>query len=578
MPMAKPNESHPVPTSDSGAPVDLSPLRNFRFDAPAAVVVFLVALPLCLGIALASGAPLFSGLIAGIVGGTVIAFLGGSPLAVSGPAAGLTVIVMSAIDDLGGWEPFLLAVVLAGILQFVLGVVRAGIVSYYFPSTVIKGLLAAIGVILILKQIPHSVGWDKDPEGDLQFLQPDGHNTFSEIFYAFEHVHIGAAIIAVLGLAILITLQRKPTLIRTKWLPGPLLVVLMGIGVNEFFAAVAPSLANTGELLVAIPVLHDVGMRELISFPDFSRIADPAVYQTAVTLAIVASIETLLCVEAIDKLDPFKRKSDTNKELRAQGIGNLVCGLIGGLPITAVIVRGSANIQSGARSQMSSFLHGVLLLLAVVAIPIVLNRIPLAALAAVLLHIGYKLAPLSLFKSMWARGRVEFLPFITTVVAILLTDLLKGVLIGFATGVFFILRANLKTPYYLHRRESHEEEHPSGRRTHIHLELSENVTFLNKASVAKALSEIPDGAVVDIDASHSMHINRDVLEVIHEFAVGARYRGIACTLVDVPSADATSGDLEGRKPVEESLAPNQPRARQPHARTLAAGETSTPDE
>lgn len=568
--MAKSPEPGADPSSPPGGSTDLSPLTNFKFDAPAAVVVFLVALPLCLGIALASGAPLFSGLIAGIVGGTVIAFLGGSPLAVSGPAAGLTVIVMSAIDDLGGWEPFLLAVALAGVIQIILGIVRAGIISYYFPSTVIKGLLAAIGVILILKQIPHAVGWDKDPEGEMQFFQPDGHNTFSEIIYAFEHVHVGAALIAAIGLAILILLQRKPHLIRTKWLPGPLLVVLMGIGVNELFRAVAPGLANNGELLVAIPVLQDVGLSELVSFPDFSRIGDPAIYQTAGTLAVVASIETLLCVEAIDKLDRFKRTSDTNKELRAQGIGNLVCGLIGGLPVTAVIVRGSANIQSGARTRMSAFLHGVLLLLAVVAIPALLNRIPLAALAAVLLHIGYKLAPVSLFKAMWARGRGEFMPFIITVSAILLTDLLKGVVIGLAAGVFYILRANLQTPYYLHRRETYEEERPEGRRTHIHIELSENVSFLNKASVARALDDIPDGAIVDIDGSHSININRDVLEVIHEFHESARHRGIDCTLVDVPSVDATAGELAERKPVEELLAPDEAKGRPAHARELAA--------
>jgi MFS superfamily sulfate permease-like transporter len=547
--------------ASSGVATDLSRHRNFKHDVPAAVVVFLVALPLCLGIALASGAPLFSGIIAGIVGGLVVTWFTGSPLSVSGPAAGLTVIVMGAIASLGSWEAFLLSVVIAGVLQVAFGFLRAGIIAYYFPSTVIKGLLAAIGLILILKQIPHAVGFDLDPEGEMSFEQMDGRNTFTEIPYALGHFQAGAVIISMVGLALLVFVARHPRLSKIRWLPGPLVAVVAGLVLNEVFGLVAPDLLNRGELLVQIPNIAEQAepgagfidvASKVLSFPDFSRAFEYDIYKTAFVLAIVASIETLLCIEAMDKLDPFKRSSNSNKELVAQGIGNICSGLIGGLPLTAVIVRGSANAQSGGRTANASFLHGVLLVLSVLAVPWLLNRIPLAALAAVLLHVGYKLAPISLFKQMLDRGPNQFIPFIVTVLAILFTDLLVGVIIGMAAGVFFILFANLQTPYYMHRREVHEEDHPEGRRVHIHLELSENVSFLNKASMNRALHKMPDGAVVEIDGSHALFIDRDVLEIIHAFAESAHHRGIDVTLTDIPPADAKPAELTSRKPVEET--------------------------
>lgn len=533
----------PTHPSHSGTATNLSPWANFRHDLPASVVVFLVALPLCLGIALASGAPLMAGLITGVVGGLVVPWLTGSPLSVSGPAAGLTVIVLAGIERLGGYDAFVLAVMLSGVMQIGLGMVRAGLVAYYFPSNVIKGLLAAIGVILILKQIPHAIGFDLDYEGDLAFVQPDGRNTLTEIPYAIGHFHLGALIIAAVGLVLLIAWAKIPALKRLRWLPGPLIVVAAGIALNEGFRAFAPTLANEGKLLVN---LGDGSLWAEFRFPDWSRITDPEIYTTAALIAIVGSIETLLCVEAIDKIDPYKRSSDTNRELRAQGVGNMLAGLIGGLPMTAVIVRGSANVHSGGRSQMASFGHGVLLVAAVLAIPSVLKLIPLAALAAILLHVGYKLAPISLFVSLYRRGLDQFVPFMVTVVAILFSDLLTGVAIGMGCAVFYILRANLATPYFIHRMEVIENAEQKSR---IHIELSENVTFLNKASVNKALRELPDNSVVEIDGSHATYIDRDVLELIEEFREGARLRGIEVSITQVPASD---GPAAGRVAVGRS--------------------------
>ncbi len=528
---AKKLVSGPFHPSQSGTRTDLSPLKNIRHDLPAAAVVFLVALPLCLGIAVASGAPPMAGLITGIVGGLVVSWLSGSPLSVSGPAAGLTLIVMSGIEDLGSYEIFGLAVVFSGVIQMGLGLIRAGLIAYYFPSNVIKGLLAGIGFILILKQIPHAIGFDGDFEGDLEFLQADGRNTLTEIPYALGHFHWGALIIAVVGLLLLVAWTRSERLRSMRWLPGPLAVVAAGILLNELFRAMAPGLANEHELLVE---LDAGGLLAGLSMPDFSHITNPQVYTTAATIAVVGSVETLLCVEAVDKLDPFKRSSDTNRELRAQGVGNVLAGLLGGIPMTAVIVRGSANVQSGGRTRMSAFLHSVMLLVAVLTVPWLLTRIPLAALAAVLLHVGYKLAPVSLFVRMFRRGWDQFIPFVVTISAILLTDLLKGVAIGMVCAVFYILRANLATPYFMHRKEVTEEEN----KRVIHIELSENVTFLNKASVNRALHALPDGSVVEIDGSHATYIDRDVLELIEEFRQTAPLRGVSVSLTQIPSSDA----------------------------------------
>jgi MFS superfamily sulfate permease-like transporter len=515
-----------VPSPSGSFVLNLKPRANLRHDAPAGLVVALVALPLCMGIALASGAPPAAGLMAGMVGGLVVPLLTGSPLSVSGPAAGLTTIVLAAIGKLG-FPAFLTAVCIAGLIQFVLGLVRGGLVAYYFPSSVIRGLLTAIGLILLLKQIPHALGVDIDPEGEMVFEQADGRNTFTEIPYALAHLHVGAALIALVGVSVLVLLDKVPRLRRT-WAPGPLVAVVLGIAMNAVFRAAAPSLAIEGGLLVD---LGDGSLWSTLPSPDLTMIFDPGVLKAAATLAIVASLETLLCIEAMDRLDPYKRSSDPNKELRAQGVGNFVAGALGGLPLTAVIVRGSAAANAGGRTQATSFFHGVILTSAVLLLPGVLEQIPLAALAAVLLHVGYKLTNPTQAVRIWRSGTDQFIPFAATVVAILFTDLLVGVMVGLAAGVFFILRANFTTPYFIHARDDHSE----GGITHIHIELSQHVSFLNKASVTKALAELPEESVVVIDGSSATHIDQDVLELIHEFAETAHHRGIEARLVDVPA-------------------------------------------
>ncbi len=517
-------------------------LPNLKYDLPASVVVFLVALPLCLGIAVASGAPPLAGLITGIVGGIVVAWVSGSPSAVSGPAAGLTAIVLAAIADLG-YEGFLLAVVISGVMQLILGFARAGIFAYYFPSSVIKGMLAAIGIILIIKQIPHALGFDKDYEGDLTLFedvvidmggQEVTLNFFEQLGYAFGHIGWGAVTITAVGLFILLLWGRIEFLKELRWLPGPLIVVVLGALLNSLFYVVAPEWALRSEHLVRLP---DEGLGDLLSalrFPDFGRIGDIEIYSTAFTIAAVASIETLLCIEAMDKIDPWKRSTPTNRELVAQGAGNVIAGLIGGLPMTAVIVRGSTNIHSGARTRMSAFVHGVLLLLSVVLIPFVMNLIPLAALAAVLLYVGYKLANLGLFKQMLSKSPDVWVPFIVTIVFILATDLLRGVGVGMVVGLFFILRSNLRTPFFVRHRDSHPED---GGRKFVRLELSENLSFLNRASVNKVLHELPEGSVVEIDGTRSQYMHPDVIELIHDFEQTAHTRGIDVTMVDIPAPD-----------------------------------------
>lgn len=507
-------------------------LANLKYDVPASVVVFLVALPLCLGIAVASGAPPLAGLITGIVGGVVAAWASGSQNAVSGPAAGLTVIVLAAIQQLG-YEGFLLAVSISGVMQIVFGLLRTGIFAYYFPSTVIKGMLAAIGLILIIKQLPHAIGFDADFEGDMTLLQPGQLGPIDQLSYALSHVHLGAAIVSALGLAVLVVMGRVPALKKLRWLPAPLVVVLLGVGLNALFASVAPDLAMTGNHVVDIPTGGPTGLLAALQAPDFSRWADPAIYQVAMTIAVVASLETLLCLEAMDKLDAYKRRSPTNRELGAQGLGNLVSGLLGGLPMTAVIVRGSANIQAGGRTRMSAFIHGVLLLVAVVLLPFAMNMIPLAALAAILLHVGYKLSPVGLFKSMTRQPVEQWLPFGVTVLAILFTDLLKGVGIGMAVAVFFILRAHMKVPYFMHRTDSKDAD----ARTRVRLELTDNVSFLNKAALAEVLEKLPGDALVEIDGRGARYIHPDVLELIHEFAETAHTRKIDVELVEIPAVE-----------------------------------------
>lgn len=524
--------SIPPPHLESLEPQNAGYLANLKHDLPASLVVFLVALPLCLGVAVASGAPPLAGLITGIIGGALVGWLSGSHVAVSGPAAGLTVIVLGAIGSLG-YEGFLLAVVVAGLIQVALGAARAGIFAYYFPSSVIKGMLAAIGIILIVKQIPHALGFDADFEGDTTLLAAGQMGPVDAIAFALGHVHPGAATITAVGLAALIVWSKVDVLARVKWLPGPLVAVALGVGLNTLFAFVAPEWVVGAGHRVSLPSggLDDVW--SAMKFPDFGRIWDPAIYTAGLTIAAVASIETLLCIEAMDKLDPYKRSTPTNRELVAQGIGNVAAGLIGGIPMTAVIVRGSANIHSGARTRISTVTHGLLLLVAVVLLASVMNAIPLAALAAVLLHVGYKLAHVGLFRQMFRQSADLWVPFAVTIVAILGTDLLRGVGIGMTVALFFILRSNLKTPYFIHHREAHAEN----ARVHIKIELSENVSFLNKASVNKVLHELPRDAVVEIDGRRSQYIHPDVLELIHEFEQTAHTRGIEVGLLDIPAVE-----------------------------------------
>lgn len=506
--------------------------KHFKNDAPASLVVFLVALPLCLGIALASTGRadlLFSGIIAGIVGGIVVGAISGSSLGVSGPAAGLAAIVLSAINTLGTFESFLLAVVLSGIFQIILGVLKAGIIGYYFPSSVIKGMLAAIGLILILKQIPHALGFDKDLMGDETFEQRDGHNTFSELYYAFRYSSIGAIIISLVSLAILILFETKlfKKITLFKFLPGALIVVVLGILMNGFFHSQLPQLALDNEHLVIIPTLSSSSdFSKLFTFPDWSQFGNKQVYIVAITIAIVASLETLLCVEATDKLDPDRRITPTNRELIAQGSGNIISGLIGGLPITQVIVRSSANIDSGGKTKLSAILHGVLLLICVLFIPFLLNKIPLASLAAILLVVGYKLAKVSLFKSVYKLGWNQFLPFVITIVAILFTDLLKGIGIGLVVSIFFILRENFRIPFFKKEGER------------IHIQLSEEVSFLNKSSILLMLKDLPDNSEVTIDGSRSVNIDYDVLEIIETFKnYQAKQKNINLVLIKIPSVE-----------------------------------------
>jgi carbonic anhydrase len=498
----------------------LTSVRGIKDDLSASVVVFLVALPLCLGIGLAStGRPdlVFSGVIAGIIGGIVVGFLSGSAIGVSGPAAGLVVIVLTALETLGSFEALLLATFLAGLLQLVGGFLKAGIIGYYFPSSVIKGMLAAIGLTLILKEIPHAMGYDKDYMGDQALNQPDGHNTFSEILYALEAVSPAAIIISVVSLALLIMFER-PFIKKFnifKFLPGALFVVMIGILFNYLFGLFKPEWALGGEHLVQLPVANNGS--EFISFfslPDFGALSNPQVYIVAATIALVASLETLLCVEATDKLDPLKRNTPTNRELKAQGVGNMVSGLIGGLPITQVIVRSSANIGAGAKSKVSTISHGAILLIAAYFIPRFLNLIPLASLAAILLMVGYKLSKFALYRSMFRLGHEQFIPFMATIIGILLTDLLKGIGIGMAVAIFYILKKNYKHSYHYKKERDHQQET-------ITLRLSEEVTFLNKASIQATLDDVPPGSHIIIDGSHSVHIDHDVLEIIHDFKAHA---------------------------------------------------------
>lgn len=505
-------------------------LAHLTKDIPSGLVVFFVALPLCLGISLASGAPLFSGIVTGIVGGVLVSWLSGSQLSVSGPAAGLTVIVLNGIESLGSFESFLLAVVIAGFLQLVLGFIKAGVIGLYFPSSVIRGMLAAIGLILILKQIPHFMGADEDFFGEMQFFQPDGRTTFSELGYAFSHIELGALIIGIVSLTILLAWDN-PFFRNNKFLkliPGALVAILVAIGLNALFINILPELAVNASHLVNLPVIEGFsGLKNELTFMSFDQLTNPTLYVVAFTIAIVASLETLLSVEAVDKLDPHKRRTPNNRELKAQGIGNIVAGLLGGLPMTAVIVRSSTNVAAGGQTKVSAFVHGIFLVLAVFLLAGFMNRIPLSALAAVLLVVGYKLTKPALYKSQFKIGLDQFIPFIVTVLAILFTDLLIGILVGLVVGVFYILKANYKSPYFFHKEEHKDKEV-------IRIRLSEHVSFLNKASIVLTLEHMPEDSHVIIDAENSEYIDYDVIEAINNFKDTAHERNIKVELINVP--------------------------------------------
>lgn len=573
---------------------------NFKSDFASGLVVFLVALPLCLGIALASGAPPLAGIISGIIGGIVVGYLSKSHLSVTGPAAGLTAIVLTAIMDLGSFNAFLLAVLLAGIFQLILGFIKAGTISNYFPNNVIEGMLAGIGVIIILKQIPHAFGYDPDFEGDESFIQADGQNSFSELFSVLDHVNYGSIIIAVLSLTILILWNKVDFLKNIKLVPAALVAVVVSILLNEFFIQSGSSLVIASEHLVDLPVPSSLAeFKNIVVTPDFSAISNSKVWIVAITIAIVASIETLLCIEAADRMDTLKRYTDTNVELKAQGIGNIVSSLLGGLPMTSVVVRTSANHNAGAKSKMSAIIHGVLLLVSVLAIPFILNKIPLATLAAVLLMVGYKLAvpnikhfahympkevnlfvislivilisvankyiyvvigfsilaavilaycifkyqKIEKFAQKIKRNQYLYFPFFATTIAVVFTDLLKGVALGMIISIIFVLKGNMKRAYSFRK-----EEYVDG--DIIHIDLAQEVSFLNKSAIKTTLSEIPENSKVIINASDTVYIAHDVLDLIKEFKkIRSKEENIKVKLVGFKKAYELGDSEDSKKKV-----------------------------
>ena len=501
--------------------------KHIKTDFLSGIVVFLVALPLCLGIAVANGAPPFAGIITGIIGGLVVGYLSNSHVSVSGPAAGLIAIVFAAISSLG-FEQFLVAVVLAGVIQLILGIIKAGTISSYFPSAVIEGMLTAIGIIIIKKELPHAIGYDKEHEGDFfsyELMDAADKGFFGEIIHSFNFAHTGAIIVTIVSIIILVAFNKISFLKKIKVLPGALVVVIVGIIINEIFKVSSPALTITGEHLVQLPTASSASeFFGQFTFPNFGVIMNTEVWVTALTIAAVASIETLLCLEAGDKMDPMKRFSSANTELRAQGVGNICSGLLGGLPMTSVIVRTTANVNAGAKTKLSTMIHGSLLLAAVIAIPSLLNRMPMACLAAILIMIGLKLASPKVFKHMWKAGKYQFIPFIVTVVAVVATDLLKGVGIGLLVNIIFILKGNMKLAYFF-KKEEHEEDET------IYIDLAQEVSFLNKAALKQTLAHLPRNSKVVIDAGNTVYIDYDVLMLIRDFVnFGSKDKNIAVTL------------------------------------------------
>lgn len=501
--------------------------KTLKHDLPASIVVFFVALPLCLGIALASGAPLFSGVIAGIIGGVVVGALSGSKLGVSGPAAGLAAIVLTAIGSLGGYENFLVAVVLGGIIQIIFGVLKAGIIGYYFPSSVIKGMLTGIGIIIILKQIPNFFGYDEESAWDLEFFEIDGGNTFSELFAVVENITPGAALIGIVSLLLLIfwdkVLTKKSKVFEI--IQGPFVVVVLGI-IFYLITKQHEQFSIGAKHMVNVPVPSDfTSFIGQFSFPNFSVITNTEVWVVAFTLALVASLETLLSVEASDKIDPNKNVTPANRELLAQGTGNIISGLIGGLPITQVIVRSSANVQSGAKSKLSTIIHGFLLLISVILIPNLLNKIPLAVLAAILLIVGYKLAKPSVFKQMYNLGWKQWVPFIVTVVGIVFTDLLFGIGLGLAVGIIVVLIKSYQNSHFLHIENKSNGKHK------IKMTLAEEVTFINKGAILKELESLPVDSYLELDVTKTKFLDYDIIEILDDFAFKAKLKNIDIKLI-----------------------------------------------
>jgi MFS superfamily sulfate permease-like transporter len=488
---------------------------NIKYDLPASLVVFFVAVPLCLGISLASGAPLLSGLIAGTLGGIIVGFLSGSPISVSGPAAGLTSIVLVSIQDLGSYQAFATAVVLAGLIQLVFGYLKAGVVGHFFPSSVIKGMLAGIGIILILKQIPHAFGDDSDYEGDESFIQPDNQNTITEIWQSVTNFSSGALIIAACSMAVLLIWNSK-RFSKMKWValvPGPLLAVMVGVTINLLFNKTGSALALTPEHMVDLPDLS--GGVAAFSFPDWSILNNTKVYIIAFTIALVASIETLLSIEAADKMDPFKRLTPLNRELKAQGTANTLSGLLGGLPVTSVIVRTSTNVASGARTKASTIMHGALIAISVILFPFVLEYIPLSSLAAILIMVGFKLTSPVLWRGMIEKGIDQFLPFAVTAIVIVFSNLLIGIAVGIGVSVFFVLRSNFHTALI---KVNHG--------TSYLIKFTKDASFLNKSLLLKTIEEIPAGSNVLIEGSNVHFFDHDIIEIITDFQKSAPTKNI----------------------------------------------------
>jgi len=523
--------------------------KHLKSDLPSGLVVFLVALPLCLGIASASGAPFFSGIISGIVGGIVIAALSNSALSVSGPAAGLATLVAGAIMAIGDFRLFLCAVLIAGILQMLLGLAKLGGIANYIPGSVIKGMLTSIGILIIAKQIPKAVGYDKDEQGNLTELFEYGHESMHELLQPLRHIEVGVVIVCIVSIITMLVWDKPFFKKKLPYIPGALVAVVVALLINQVWLSTGSKLAIENEHLVKLPVASTPNeFFNFFSLPDFSGFLNGTVIVYGVVIALIASLETLLSIEAIDNIDPERRITNTNKELFAQGVGNTVAGLIGGLPVTSVIVRSSANVNAGAKTKMSAIIHGVLLLVSIVAIPGLLNKIPLSALAAILLLTGYKLAKPAVFKGFWKAGKYQFVPFIVTVIVIIAIDLFsvvpvlsgKGLIIGVFAGIMAaagaILHGNLKNSYFFHR-----EKHREG--DTIRIRFSEEVSFLNKAAIRQTLDHLPENSTVVLDASSTKYIDYDVLEIVKEFRdIKAPLKKISLTLLGFKEAYKIDSD------------------------------------